>query len=339
MAKEFTYDKKEFVPIKDFPRYVINRSGVVIDIEEMTYLSGWINNSGYLNYGLYYPRKAKKKAKRHMASAHRLVALTFIPTSKDTSVSIVNHIDGDKFNNWYENLEWCTYQENQWHAGKLGLTNRCVPITVIDVDDLETRNFPSIKEYALVLGESKDTVNYWLKKCEENSRLVTPFRSQIRRGYDATNWDIPDDIERALQMHGYSKGVRVRYLLEDRIEEFEKLSDLGESLGVASSTVSKWTSLPNQPVLPGLIQLQPLVEEVNWREVTDPYLELMENFPSYRVVKVRHLDTEEIKFYDRAILCAKAYGIKATALNYRLMKGKGKTFDGKYQFAYYQNDF
>ena len=45
------------------------------------------------------------------------------------------------------------------------------------------------------------------------------------------------------------------------------------------------------------------------------------------------------EIYDKAIVCAKEFGIKATALNYRLLKGKGKVFDDKYQFAYYQNDF
>lgn len=339
MDKEFAYDKKEFVPVKDFPRYVINRQGVVIDIKEMIYLNGWINNAGYIYYGLYYPRSAKKKAKKHLASAHRLTALHFVPTDKDVENSIVNHIDGNKFNNWYENLEWCTYQENQWHAGKLGLTDRCIPISVIDVDELETINFPSIKEYALAIGESEDMVNYWLMKCEENPRTVTPFRSQLRKGNDVDTWDIPDNVEEALKLNGVTKTTLVKYILEDRIEEFDKLTDLAKHLGVALPTLSTWVSFPDQPVLPGLIQIQLLSNKVDWRVVDDPYLDLMKTFPGYKVVKVKNVETGEIKIYDKAIVCAKEFGIKATALNYRLLKGKGKVFDDKYQFAYYQNDF
>lgn len=50
---------------------------------------------------------------------HRLVAIAFCDGFKK-GLS-VNHIDGNKLNNHYTNLEWCTHQENSKHAFETGL--------------------------------------------------------------------------------------------------------------------------------------------------------------------------------------------------------------------------
>lgn len=50
---------------------------------------------------------------------HRLVALNFI--DNDLHKNEVNHIDGNKENNSYINLEWATRSENQKHAFAIGL--------------------------------------------------------------------------------------------------------------------------------------------------------------------------------------------------------------------------
>lgn len=55
---------------------------------------------------------------------HRLVALYFIP--RVPGKRIINHIDGNPSNNNIENLEWCTFSENEKHAhAVLGKTPPC----------------------------------------------------------------------------------------------------------------------------------------------------------------------------------------------------------------------
>jgi|SRR5882757_164155 len=52
-------------------------------------------------------------------SVHRLVAKAFVPNPD--ILPQVNHIDGNRNNNYYLNLEWITNLENTRHAFKIGL--------------------------------------------------------------------------------------------------------------------------------------------------------------------------------------------------------------------------
>lgn len=67
----------------------------------------------------YFCLKLVKDGVRTSPLVHRLVAAAFC--IKSDAQTEVNHIDGNKHNNHFTNLEWCTSAENKQHALDIGL--------------------------------------------------------------------------------------------------------------------------------------------------------------------------------------------------------------------------
>src|SRR5574343_318910 len=71
-------------------------------------LSPYIDKDGYKCVSLRVDNRSKA------FKVHRLVAFTFVENLNNYKQ--VNHKDGNKSNNHYTNLEWCTNVHNQRHA-------------------------------------------------------------------------------------------------------------------------------------------------------------------------------------------------------------------------------
>lgn len=85
------------------------------------------NHSGYLRVGIGHGNPQY---------IHRLVAETYIPNSDPINKTDVNHIDGNKYNNSVDNLEWCTKSENELHAHRIGLKkNIGRPVIIVETGE------------------------------------------------------------------------------------------------------------------------------------------------------------------------------------------------------------
>lgn len=101
--------------IKNYNDYYITSYGEVISKKRNTekILKKRINSKGY-----YYVNLCKNGIyKSHLI--HRLVCYYFV--KNQNNYNVVNHIDGNKLNNNYKNLEWCTLSHNSKEAARLGL--------------------------------------------------------------------------------------------------------------------------------------------------------------------------------------------------------------------------
>lgn len=99
-----------------YGRYELYRNGDVFSIKPSGRYKLKENiNNGYKSYAFSINGKMKRML------LHRLIAINFIPNPLNKPC--VNHINGVKTDNSIENLEWCTYSENEYHAYKNGLKN------------------------------------------------------------------------------------------------------------------------------------------------------------------------------------------------------------------------
>tara|TARA_R110000851_G_scaffold282271_1_gene435772 strand:+ start:682 stop:1221 length:540 start_codon:yes stop_codon:yes gene_type:complete len=101
--------------VKSLGRSTVNKNGrKVTKLEKI--LSGGVNVRGYHQVYLY-----DICGDRSLVTTHRLVAIYFIDNPSD--FPIINHKDGNKINNFADNLEWCTPSHNTKHAYDNGLIN------------------------------------------------------------------------------------------------------------------------------------------------------------------------------------------------------------------------
>lgn len=149
--------------------YEVSNTGKIRSIERMTVvgrrgsgreLRQYLTPYGYLEVSL--SNKGKVNHKR----VHRLVADAFC--EKLNGQDEVNHIDGDKQNNYASNLEWCTRRENTIHAYRNGLqtTTRRGPVRrVVCLND--GHEFSTAGEAARYYGLNVGMVS---SQCRRKSR-------------------------------------------------------------------------------------------------------------------------------------------------------------------------
>lgn len=95
--------------------YAVSNYGRVKSLRRNTILKKRTTKDGYIKVTLTVNYKAKD------FTVHRLVAKAFIENANAEKNSTVNHIDGNKENNHFSNLEWVDRKEQLYHAYKLGL--------------------------------------------------------------------------------------------------------------------------------------------------------------------------------------------------------------------------
>lgn len=159
--------------VKEFPYYEISNKGNVRSIDR------WVKQNGRKdrfckgcvktiskNPNGYLMVLFSEHHKTYTKYIHRLVAEHFVENPE--SEKVVNHIDGNKENNNYDNLEWVDYSKNSLHSynvlkqRKPKSCGTSFPIIVTDKNGVKTE-YASVKEAVRNLSISQTQIHRLLR--------------------------------------------------------------------------------------------------------------------------------------------------------------------------------
>lgn len=151
-GKKQTVDEiegEEWRVVKNHPNYKVSNHGRIS------------NNGFLLNLTNDVYKRVSFNGKSHQV--HRVVAEAFIPNPNSDIYNIVNHLDGNKYNNVVSNLEWTNASGNALHANRAGLIKytKTQKIDQYSLDDKFIKTWPSISKAATELKLNK----YGIIKC------------------------------------------------------------------------------------------------------------------------------------------------------------------------------
>lgn len=308
-----------YIPAEGFSNYLISTRGRVYNRRGGWPIKGGTDSEGYVRLGLVSDDGTIKNVGRH-----RLMLLTFKPIENPTQMTS-NHTNGVKGDDRIENLEWATVQENLLHAGRLGLTPSCYPISVRDIDTGQIFKFNSYTECAQEIGlGGRHAVQYRISFGEQ---YAFPERKQYRFGWSDEPWLQPQNLDqlprKAQCSHGKAVSILVHFLTDGSIMQFEQMQDVANYLGCSPAVISERIRMPGQPVFPPqLFQIKTADDPSPWRHVEDPYREIADN-TEYTPVRVYDTISGQQYIYLSANECARAHGLSPTCLSYRLKASAG----------------
>jgi hypothetical protein len=140
--------------IEGFDKYSITKEGDVYSHTNNKFLKSCINGAGYPLVTLI-----DNNGKRKSVNVHRLVAKAFVVNPNPLEFNQVNHIDSNRGNCNYTNLEWCNQSLNCLHSFNVMKIKRHG--SKLSNDDVETIRASSLsqRQIARMFNVSQRTIN------------------------------------------------------------------------------------------------------------------------------------------------------------------------------------
>lgn len=270
--------------------------------------------------------------KRGFIATHRLLCLMFKNDGTDKSKLQVDHIDGNRFNNRLDNLEWVTPSENVLRSFRLGLrTNNAVPVLLRKFETKEVFEFNNLKDAGDYVGIHYSTVT---SRCVTDFGKIYPDGYQYKFKSDKRDW-VDDGAE--LIKYGVNIPILVKDHMNESLHQFEKSIDACRYFQISPAMVSSYLNDDRQLLTENLLQFKPDDDNIPWRDIDDPYLDLVNTNKLVKPVTITNSLTGEKRHFVAAADAAAFAGILTTTLHWRLInKDAGvKVYPDGYTYKYY----
>lgn len=208
--------------IPQFKNYEVSEDGQVRNIKTGRILKPYDGKRGYYTYGLR--RDGEDKAKP--VAAHTLVAIAFLSFKPQGSKTVIDHVDGNKHNNHYTNLEIVSGKENCIRAIKTGLHDCYKQVFQYDKDGKLVATYPSVKEAA-----AQTNIDHRFIASCANASITCKTAKNFVFSYIPLD---PETISKLFTNHTTGKQV---LCIETGIS-YDTISLAAEAIGISASKIS-----------------------------------------------------------------------------------------------------
>lgn len=302
-----------FYVIPYFTRYGVSTTGVVVNRLTSYILSthstkgdGEKNATG----GYLVTRVINDNGTSKLQLVHRLMCLALLPYGSNVDALVTNHKDGKPWNNYVENLEWCTRKENNQHAIDNGLKKQCKPILLKCHKSGDIKRFPTMMHAARHLGYLRTTEIQ--RRIDYGSRKINADMVQAKFD-DGSDWPTIDLNTIYIVKPDFT--IVCKNVFSGDIFIFDKLDSASKSIGVDIPTIrSRLKRLVNIPINGWLIRHSEVDEA--WPEFSGRHLEIFREFPVYpeNGLIVKDIVTGEEQFLTRSKKALELYQIPKKTL-------------------------
>lgn len=268
-----------FYYIPFYADYAINESGDILNIKTGKYKSWSVTKTNLIRKqtgGYRYTRVVNDLGFSKTLFQHRALCYVFKDYDYNVLDLVVNHIDGNPENNKLNNLEFVTYQRNNFHAIEIGLRGDNKPVLSRNLKTGEIIRFNSIAECGRYYGQPR--AGFVVHRLNNFSKVYSDF---LQFKYEnEEEWPDIDLDSLKISRVGKSELILARNVFTGNIVFFNGSVEGEKLTGVKKDTIlSHVRDSKNIPVNGWNFRWSE--DNIVWPQHSEKHLRIYSKFPVY----------------------------------------------------------